>query len=150
MPSQVSDLHVFSLCYLGLPVSHRLSNTHTDSAELIDLKFSHISLSLATLPSLPWKKQTAATMGLLHVATSFLGLASTAASFPTWNNPNVQNDSVVVESLSSPPLGWVKNETQQINKEAVPIRLRMHLSHQNMDKFHEMALRVGPQASLYL
>ncbi|KAG8164491.1 hypothetical protein KVR01_006409 [Diaporthe batatas] len=82
-------------------------------------------------------------MGLLHIATFFLALASTAVSFPTWNDDNVQNDSVVVESLVSPPLGWVKDETKQFDKEVIPIRLRIHLSHQNMDKFHEIALRVA-------
>lgn len=81
-------------------------------------------------------------MGLLHAASVLLALASTALSFPTSGSQDVQKNSVVVESLSAPPRGWVKNETQQVDKEAAQIRLRMHLVHQDMDKFHELAMNV--------
>lgn len=84
-------------------------------------------------------------MGFLHIITSLLALASTAVSFPASGSKDVQKNSVVVESLSSPPLGWVKDETQQVDKESAPIRLRMHFVHHDMDKFHELALNVGPQ-----
>lgn len=82
-------------------------------------------------------------MGLLHAASLLLALASTTLSFPTSGSQDVQKNSVVVvESLSAPPRGWVKNETQQVDKEASQIRLRMHLVHQDMDKFHEVAMNV--------
>lgn len=84
-------------------------------------------------------------MGFLHMSTLLLALASTAVSFPAWGSQDVQKNSVVVESLSSPPLGWVKDETQQVDKETAPVRLRMHLVHHDMDKFHELALNVGPE-----
>ncbi|POS79138.1 tripeptidyl-peptidase 1 [Diaporthe helianthi] len=82
-------------------------------------------------------------MGLVHTTTVLLALASTALSSRTWSSRDVQNDLVVFDSLSSPPLGWVKNETQQVDKEAAPIRLRLHLAHQNMDKFHQMASNIA-------
>lgn len=81
-------------------------------------------------------------MGLLHAASLLLALASTTLGFPTSGSQDVQKNSVVVESLSAPPRGWVKNETQQVDKEAAQIRLRMHLVHQDMDKFHELAMNV--------
>lgn len=81
-------------------------------------------------------------MGLLHAASLLLALASTTLSFPTSGSQDVRKNSVVVESLSAPPRGWVKNETQQVDKEAAQIRLRMHLVHQDMDKFHELAMNV--------
>lgn len=87
-------------------------------------------------------QETAANMGLLHAASVLLALASTALSFPTSGSQDVQKNSVVVESLSAPPRGWVKNETQQVDKEAAQIRLRMHLVHQDMNKFHELAMNV--------
>lgn len=82
-------------------------------------------------------------MGLLHAASVLLALTSTAVSFPAGANADVQKNSVVVESLSAPPRGWVKKETQQVDKESAQIRLRLHLVHQDMDKFHELALNVS-------
>lgn len=81
-------------------------------------------------------------MGLIHAASVLLALASTAASFPAGGSYDTRKDTVVVESLSAPPRGWEKNETQQVDKDASQIRLRMHLVHQDMDKFQELALNV--------
>lgn len=86
-------------------------------------------------------------MGLFHAASVLLALASTVASFPAWSSQN--NNAVVVESLSAPPRGWVKNETQQVDKEASQIRLRMHLVHQDMDKFQELAMNVCAVSSVF-
>ncbi|KAI3393429.1 hypothetical protein diail_4265 [Diaporthe ilicicola] len=87
-------------------------------------------------------------MGLFHAASVLLALASTVTSVPAWSSQN--KDSVVVESLSAPPRGWVKNETQQVDKDADRIRLRMHLVNQDMDKFEELALNIAtPGHHLY-
>ncbi|KAJ0124761.1 hypothetical protein J7T55_006102 [Diaporthe amygdali] len=89
-------------------------------------------------------------MGLIHAASVLLALASTAASFPAGGSHDARKDTVVVESLSAPPRSWVKNETQQVDKDASQIRLRMHLVQQDMDKFQELALNIAtPGHHLY-
>lgn len=89
-------------------------------------------------------------MGFLHIANLLLALASAAVSLPAqaWGSQDFQKDSVFVESLLSPPLGWVKDETQKVDKETAQIRLRMHLVHHDMDKFHELALNVGSELDI--
>ncbi|KUI73558.1 Tripeptidyl-peptidase sed3 [Cytospora mali] len=85
-------------------------------------------------------------MGLLKAASVLLALASTATSIPTWGNPFNSQDiykNSVVESLSAPPRGWVKDETKYVDKDDAKIRLRMHLVNQDMDKFYELALSIA-------
>lgn len=94
---------------------------------------------------------------LLKAASVLLALASTAASFPTFgnfgsfgSNNDVFANSRVVESLASPPRGWVLDETAAVSKDDAAIRLRVHLVHQDMDKFHELALNIAtPTNPLY-
>lgn len=84
-------------------------------------------------------------MGFLKAASVLLALASTATSFPTWGNPFNSQDvykNSVVESLTAPPRGWVKDESTAVDKDNAQIRLRMHLVHQDMDKFYDLALSV--------
>lgn len=91
-------------------------------------------------------------MGLFKAASILLTLASVAASFPTLGaltfSSSTGNDaqfssSRVVESLSSPPRGWVLDDTAVVNKDEAAIRLRVHLVHQDMDKFHDLALNIA-------
>ncbi|ROW06737.1 hypothetical protein VMCG_04002 [Cytospora schulzeri] len=84
-------------------------------------------------------------MGFLKAASVLLALASTATSFPTWGNPFSQDvyKNRVVESLTAPPRGWVKDESAYVDKDAAQIRLRMHLVNQDMDKFYELALSIA-------
>lgn len=84
------------------------------------------------------------TMGFLKAASVLLALASTATSLPTWSNPFSQDPyrNSVVESLTAPPKGWVKDDSKYVDKENAKIRLRMHLVHQDMDKFYELAMNV--------
>lgn len=84
-------------------------------------------------------------MGLFKAASVLLALASTAASFPTFGNPFKQNvyETKVVESLASPPRGWTKDDSRYVDKENASIRLRMHLVHQDMDKFQELAMNIA-------
>lgn len=89
---------------------------------------------------------------LFKAASVLLALASTAASFPTFftsggssssEDVSVFSSSRVVESLASPPRGWVHDDTAVVNKDDAAIRLRVHLAHQDMDKFHELALNIA-------
>jgi tripeptidyl-peptidase-1 len=48
----------------------------------------------------------------------------------------------VVESLSGPPLGWAKDENVKLDKDELKISLRIHLVQQDMDKFHDLAMKV--------
>lgn len=89
---------------------------------------------------------------LIKAASVLLALASTASSFPTFGfssssnqngTPSLFSSSRVVESLASPPRGWVRDDTTVVNKDDAAIRLRVHLVHQDMDKFHELALNIA-------
>jgi tripeptidyl-peptidase-1 len=48
----------------------------------------------------------------------------------------------VVESLSGPPLGWAEDENVKLDKDELKISLRIHLVQQDMDKFHDLAMKV--------
>lgn len=87
-------------------------------------------------------------MGFLEAAFALLGLASAASAFPAFTNPWSSSSSDVyvnhvVESLVSPPRGWVKDESRVLDKDEVAIRLRVHLARQDMDKFYEVALNIA-------
>lgn len=95
-------------------------------------------------------------MGLLQRAAVLLALSATALSFPTWGNSNNNQDAAtytnkaVVESLAEPPRGWVADPSRSVDKDTASIRLRLHLVHQDMDKFHETALNIAtPGHELY-
>ena len=53
------------------------------------------------------------------------------------------HDCGVVESVPAPPAGWIRDEGAKLDKDSHMVKLRIHLSHQNMDKFHDMALKVS-------
>lgn len=92
---------------------------------------------------------------LIKAASVLLALASTASSFPTFgfssSSSSSSKDAIsslfssrrVVESLASPPRGWVRDDTTVVSKDNAAIRLRVHLAHQDMDKFHELALNIA-------
>lgn len=89
-------------------------------------------------------------MGFLKAASVLLGLANTASAFPSFSNPWSSSASSsdiyvnhVVESLASPPRGWVKDDSRVVDKDAAPIRLRVHLARQDMEKFYEVALNIA-------
>jgi tripeptidyl-peptidase-1 len=48
----------------------------------------------------------------------------------------------VKEKLSAPPVGWVHDAGHKIDKDVASIKLRINLVEQNMDKFHDMVIRV--------
>lgn len=101
-------------------------------------------------------------MALLRASAVLLALASSVSSIPTFANPwssysasssqdaGASYDSSIVESLSGPPKGWVHDDTQVVDKDAARIKLRVHLVHQDMDKFQELAMNIAtPGHSMY-
>ncbi|KAF1955942.1 subtilisin-like protein [Byssothecium circinans] len=49
----------------------------------------------------------------------------------------------VIEKLESPSVGWVKDSSAYVDKDATTITLKIHLANQNMDKFHERAMNIA-------
>lgn len=50
----------------------------------------------------------------------------------------------VIEKLNAPPAGWYRDAdiSAEIDKDALMMKLRIHLVHQDMDKFHDLATQV--------
>lgn len=96
-------------------------------------------------------------MAFMKASTVLLVLVSSAVAFPTFASPwslSSQNApsyvSGVVESLATPPRGWARDDTKFVDKDSALIKLRMHLVHQDMDKFYETALNIAtPGHSMY-
>lgn len=97
-------------------------------------------------------------MAFMKACTAVLALASSAAAFPTFSSPwslSSQNAapsyaSGIVESLAAPPRGWARDDTKVVDKDSALVKLRMHLAHQDMDRFHEAALNIAtPGHSMY-
>ncbi|MCJ1312916.1 hypothetical protein MMC25_006592 [Agyrium rufum] len=58
--------------------------------------------------------------------------------------------SSVVERLTGPPEGWVKDDAARFDKDAAVVKLRIHLVQQGMDRFHDMAMKIAtPGHELY-
>jgi tripeptidyl-peptidase-1 len=56
------------------------------------------------------------------------------------------------ESISAPPSRWAKHDVAGFSKDEATLELRIQLAHQNMDKFHDLALNVckPPLSELYV
>ncbi|KAK0105521.1 hypothetical protein ONS95_004118 [Cadophora gregata] len=80
-----------------------------------------------------------------------VALAISVRSSPT-AEATVDNDfaSSVVESIAGPPSGWIRDEGANLDKDSHMIKLRIHLAHQDMDKFHDLAMQIAtPGHELY-
>lgn len=96
-------------------------------------------------------------MTFMKASAVLLALASSVVAFPTFVNPWAQGNApspsyttAVVESLTAPPRGWALDDTKDVDKDEAVIKLRMHLVHQDMDKFREVALNIAtPGHSMY-
>ncbi|KAE8454669.1 hypothetical protein EG329_000292 [Mollisiaceae sp. DMI_Dod_QoI] len=56
----------------------------------------------------------------------------------------------IVEKIQFPPAGWTKDESARLDKDSSLMKLRIHLVHQDMDKFHELAMNIAtPGHDLY-
>lgn len=76
---------------------------------------------------------------LLNIFSVALALSSTSFALPARDAPL---KSSVREELAGPPAGWVKDESVKVNKETSTMSLMIHLVHQDMDKFHDLAMSV--------
>ncbi|KAF8860253.1 subtilisin-like protein [Acephala macrosclerotiorum] len=66
-------------------------------------------------------------------------LSSCVSSSPTF----ADETSRTIEKIESAPVGWMKDESTQLDKDESLMKLRIHLVHQDMDKFHEMAMNIA-------
>jgi tripeptidyl-peptidase I len=74
-----------------------------------------------------------------------LALSSSALTLPTSGNDSGRDElfrSSIFEKLAGPPAGWVKDEGGQIDKDVLTVKLRIHLVQQDLDKFHDLAMKV--------
>jgi tripeptidyl-peptidase-1 len=81
---------------------------------------------------------------LLKFFSGVLAFSLTAFASPApgkYSSKNVSFKSSIREKLAGPPAGWVKDDSININKDSM-MSLRIHLVHQDMDKFHELATNV--------
>lgn len=76
---------------------------------------------------------------------ALLALSSSAVAFPAAGNHFLTDGeftSSVREKLTGPPPGWTRDESFTLDKDTSTLSLRIHLAHQDMDKFHELAMNV--------
>jgi tripeptidyl-peptidase-1 len=77
---------------------------------------------------------------LLQILSVVLAFSTTTFAIPaSGNNPggDVPFKSSVRGALGGPPVGWVKDESVNVDKASM-MSLRIHLVWQDMDKFHEL------------
>jgi hypothetical protein len=55
----------------------------------------------------------------------------------------VNYEKSVAEKLEVPPIGWVQDVSEKVDKDVTSITLKIHLVNKNMDKFHEHAMNVS-------
>jgi tripeptidyl-peptidase-1 len=80
-----------------------------------------------------------AIMFILKSISAVAILTTTCVARPT---SSVDFNSSVVEKLNNPPVGWVKDPSVKLDKDATSITLKVHLVNQDMDKFHDLAMNV--------
>jgi tripeptidyl-peptidase I len=74
---------------------------------------------------------------LLAISTITLVNASSGG----YSGENALLKTSIREKLAGPPTGWAKDVSVKLDK-SLTMSLRIHLVHQDMDKFHELALNV--------
>lgn len=78
-------------------------------------------------------------MFIPHFLSTVTILAANCFARPT--NSDVTSK-VVIEKLEAAPVGWVKDSSAQLDKDATSITLKIHLVNADMDKFHSLAMDV--------
>jgi tripeptidyl-peptidase-1 len=73
--------------------------------------------------------------------SSILPFVALAAAFPASVRDDAFTTTSVFESIEAPPSGWVKTNVD-FNKDAAEIEVKIQLVHQDMNKFHELAMNV--------
>lgn len=73
-----------------------------------------------------------------------LALATSVFSSPTSGVSARHDDFVtsVVETIAGPPAGWIEDKGAKLDKDSHMVKLQIHLVHQDMDKFHDLAMKV--------
>lgn len=82
---------------------------------------------------------------LFNIFSAALALSSTTFALPATGSTLSKDGNLkssVREKLSAPPAGWVKDGNVKASKDTSTVSLRIHLVHQDMDKFHELATNV--------
>ena len=75
--------------------------------------------------------------------TGLFALATSALAFPSSPVLKTDVETRVVQKLPEPPAGWKKDKDQAVDKDAATVTLRIHLKQQDMDKFHDLAMKVS-------
>lgn len=84
-------------------------------------------------------------MLVLNTVASVFALSSLVAGLPTTGSGL---KSSVFEKLIGPPTGWVADQDAKVDKDASMIKLRIHLVQQDMQDFHDLAIKVLPHRNL--
>jgi hypothetical protein len=102
---------------------------------------SHISVLL----SLSLVRRFSIGMMHFHFFSAVLALSSTTFAFPPSGSSLSRDGALksVREKLALPPRGWIKDGSVKFDKDSSMMSLRIHLVHQDMDKFHDLATKVG-------
>ncbi|KAH7311834.1 peptidase S8/S53 domain-containing protein [Rhexocercosporidium sp. MPI-PUGE-AT-0058] len=82
----------------------------------------------------------------------FLGLTTSVCSSPTAGSSKSDDGfkSSVVEKISGPPAGWIEDKGAKLDKDSHMVKLQIHLVHQDMEKFHNLAMKIAtPGNQLY-
>ena len=80
-----------------------------------------------------------------------LALTTGTNAFPSFAGAFSRDAAVkssIFEKLAAPPPGWVEDESAQIDKDGSMMKLRVHLVHQNMGDFHDLAMKVCLELTL--
>jgi tripeptidyl-peptidase-1 len=79
-------------------------------------------------------------MFVLKSLSAAVALAILAVAHPT---SRIDFEKSVAETLQRAPAGWAKDASENVDKDATSITLKIHLVNKDMDKFHERAMNVS-------
>ncbi|KUJ09482.1 subtilisin-like protein [Mollisia scopiformis] len=86
-------------------------------------------------------------MFILNSLSVLVALSSCVYASPTSSSTH---GSRIIEKIESAPAGWTKDESTRLDKDGELMKLRIHLVHQDMDKFHDLAMKIAtPGHELY-
>jgi hypothetical protein len=83
-------------------------------------------------------------MFVLKTLSVAVAVAIFAVAHPT---SHLDFEKSVAETLKAAPAGWVQNSSEEVDKDATSITLKIHLVNKDMDKFHERAMNVSAHSS---
>jgi hypothetical protein len=98
--------------------------------------FSHSFLWLAIAAAI--------NMFVLKTLSVAVAVAIFAVAHPT---SHLDFEKSVAETLKAAPAGWVQDSSEDVDKDATSITLKIHLVNKDMAKFHERAMNVSVYSS---